>query len=264
MELLSILLSALIGIVSPTGLVLDQVVEDVLRGRFNRVEQLEVRVDQATTLQTLQGQVNKIRIAGRGLYPIPEFRIAVLDIETDPIDINIGSLRQGLPQLDEPLQGGVNLVLTEADINRLLQSPRITERIRNFGINLLSAPQAIQAQQYSLINPRVTFLEGDRLRAEFSIQDQQSLEQLDLQVESGLALVTPYQLQLVEPTVLVNGQPAPSQLVNKLSEGVSQRLDLRSLQDGISVRLLQLEVEAQSLQAAAFVRVEPTVLSSGK
>jgi hypothetical protein len=268
MELISILLSTLIGIFSPAGFAIDQIAENAIRSRFSSVEQLEVRVDNAPSYQVIQGKVEQVRIAGRGLYLRPEFRIAALDVETDPIDVNVASLRQGSPKLDEPLQAGVRVVLTPEDINRLLQSPQITERIRNFGINLLNAPQAIQAQRYSLINPRVTVLERDRLQAEVSIQDEQSSEQLALRVESGFEIVQGSQLQLVNLQIWVNGEPAPSQLVQALSEGVSRRLDLRSLQaSGITARLLQLEIEPQAIEATAFVQVEPSaslIVSSGR
>jgi hypothetical protein len=258
MELISVLLSILLGIFSPAGLAVDQVVEDALRANVSTVEELEVRVDNTPSLQLLQGKVSKIRIAGQGIYPIPELRIATLEVETDPLDVNVREVRRGSVQLDQPLQSGVRLVIEAEDINRLLQSPRITNQLRSFGISFLNAPQAIQAQRYEFVDPQVTFLDNDRIRADVIIQDQQTLEQLALRVETGFTIVAGRQLQLIDPVVLANGEAAPNQFIRALSAGISQRLDARSLaEQGLTLRILDWQVRPEAIELVAFVRIEP-------
>lgn len=65
MEFFTILLSGLLGLVSPAGLVIDRTAESFIRSRFE-VEQLQVRVDNAPSHQLLQGKVERVLIAGRG------------------------------------------------------------------------------------------------------------------------------------------------------------------------------------------------------
>ncbi len=69
MEFIAILLSSLISLVSPTGLVIDKVAENTLRKQFASVERLQVRIDNTPSYQILGGRVDRIRIAGRGLFP---------------------------------------------------------------------------------------------------------------------------------------------------------------------------------------------------
>ena len=90
MEFLTILLSSLFGLVSPTGLVVEKVTSNAVRSQFARVEQLQVRVDNPPSYQLLQGKVQKVRIAGRGLQLKQlNIRLAVLELKTDPIDLDI-------------------------------------------------------------------------------------------------------------------------------------------------------------------------------
>lgn len=265
MEFLSVLLAALLGIVSPGGFAVDQIVEDAIRSNVNQVETLDVRIDNTPSFQLVQGKVNKIRIAGSGIYPVPELRIATVEVETDPIDVNIRRVRQGQIQFDQPFQSAARVTLTADDINHLLQSPRFTETVRSFSLRFLSAPQAIRAQQYEFLNPRVTFLPNGRILGEVSIQDLRSQEQLDLELETGLNIIDGRQLQLVNPRIEANGEAVPQQFINALSKGISRRLDLRSLQgQGITVRVLQLNIQPEQIETVAFIRVEPSIVLSGK
>ena len=266
MEFVSIAMSVLISLLSPAGLAVDRVLEDAIRSQVSSVEDLDIRVDNTPTWQLLQGKISQVRIAGTGVHPIPAFRIEQIALETDPIDVDVRSLRQGRVRLDEPLQSGVAIAVTAADVNQWVQSPQLLEGLRNFGINLLPTPQAIQAQRYSLIDPEVAFLD-DRLRVAVAIQDDQTLDNVALQLESGFAIEQGRSLQLVNPSLLVNGEPAPRQFTDALAAGINRSLDLRTLApDGITVRVIDLEIDDGKTAIAFFVRVEPvalTVTSSG-
>lgn len=54
-----------------------------------RADTLEVRVDNAPNYQILLGNVDRIRVAGRGVYVLEFLRIDEVDIETDPISIDL-------------------------------------------------------------------------------------------------------------------------------------------------------------------------------
>ncbi|MGH2415639.1 MAG: LmeA family phospholipid-binding protein, partial [Microcystaceae cyanobacterium] len=79
MEFLTIFLSSLLAAISPAGLILETVVENTLRDRVEAVEQLEVRIDNTPSYQVLQGKVDRVRIASRGVEPIPHLRIEALE-----------------------------------------------------------------------------------------------------------------------------------------------------------------------------------------
>ena len=263
MEFFAILLSSVLGILSPAGLVVDKVAENAIRHQFSSIEKLAVRIDNAPSYRFLQGKADRIRIAGRGLYPIEGVRIAALELETDPIAVTPASLRTGKPQLAQPLRAGVRLVLTWQDINQALQSPAIASRFRNLSLNLLTNGASQQLQRYTLVDPQVEFLGNDRIRLQVTLAGQQSgNSQPDRQaivIESGIAIAQGHQLQLVDPQMSLDGQPVPSQLVSLLIGGLSDRLDLDQLTDrGITARILKLEMMPDGVAIAGFVSLDPS------
>ena len=259
MEFITILLSGLLGLVSPAGLVIDRIAENAIRSQFGKVEQLQVRVDNAPSYQLLQGKVERVRIAGRGLQlKRQDIRIAALELETDPIAFELRSLGQRQPKLKRPFQAGVRLVLTQQDINQALQSPGLIARLRNLSIRQLPKPAGIPVQGYEFVNPRVEFLENNRLRFQVELT-QGNVKPLAIMVELGLGVLAGRQIQLVAPVVSVNGQAVPNQLVNAIATNLSKQLDLRNLElYGLRTRLIELKVSQDELEIAAFLRVEPS------
>ncbi|HBB35114.1 MAG TPA: DUF2993 domain-containing protein [Cyanobacteria bacterium UBA9273] len=259
MELLTILLSSLLSVVSPAGLVIDTVAENALRSQLERVEQLEVRVDNTPNYQILQGKVERVRIAGRGLWLTPEMRIDALELETDPIDLDIQSIREGgresaAKSLRQPLQAGMRLVLTESDINQALQSPTVMSQLQEIGGRFLRGA----TEDNEVKNPRLELLENQRIRFQMEVRKGET-QPVAVIVESGLSVTAGHTLELIEPVVSIDGNPLPPQLVAGFATGLSNRYNLRSLEDaGIMARLLQLEISTDKLELAAFVRFEPT------
>lgn len=260
MELLTLLLSALLGILSPVGFGVDQVVETAIQDQLEAAEALDVRIDNTPNYQYLQGRADRIRIAGRGLYPIENFRIAVFEVETDAVALDPNSLRQGRPELEHPLQAMFRLVLTEADLNRALRSDQVANRLDDLNLDFFSPGAA----QYDVVDPQVEFLENDRIRLQATLQQQvnQSTNppnpQNVIAIETGINLVSGRQIQLIDPAITFNGNPVPAELLNYFAAGISQLLDLSKLESmGITTRALKLEVEGDQLTLVSFLRVEP-------
>ncbi|NJO41529.1 MAG: DUF2993 domain-containing protein [Cyanobacteria bacterium CRU_2_1] len=258
MEFFTILLSALLGILSPAGFVVDRLAEDAIRDQLDSAEALAVRIDNAPGYQVLQGRADRIRIAGRGIYPIEGVRIDTLEVETDPIALNPDGFQQGDPQLEQPLQAAIKVVLTETDLNQALQSEPIVDQLNDFNLAALGTESEGQAEEYTLVNPQAEFLENNRLRLQITLQEEQSGTQNIITVESGLAIGSGRQLQLVEPSIAVDDQPLPPELLDFLVGNLSERLDLANLEEsGITARVLKLEITGDQLTLIGFVRVEP-------
>ena len=263
MELVAIILSGLLTLISPVGVVLDSVAEKSIRSQLYSAEQLEVRVDNVPSYQYLQGKIERVRFAGRGLYLTPDFRIDTLEIETDPIDIDLERLNregQNIPQfLRQPARGAMRLAIAEEDINQTLRSPAILEQLGQLGPNLTEGSETGErlAQRYRPINPRIEFLENNRLRFQIEIEDRRDGGTLRIRAESGLEIVSGRKLQLVEPIVMLNEKQAPTKLVNRIAKNLSDRLDLGSLDNrGLQARILQLNITPERLEIVAFARIE--------
>jgi LmeA-like phospholipid-binding len=259
MEFFTILLSSLLGLFSPVGFIVDRVAEDAIRSQLNAIETLAVRVDNTPNYQLVQGKVDRVRIAGRGVYPAVGIRIAAVEVETDAIAVDSGKLQQGQIELEQPFNAGVRLVLTEADI---LQSPQINQQLRDLSLDFLGSP-AQQLDRYDFVDPQVELLAPNRLRFQVELQSQQSGQRITLTAESGIQISAGRQLQLIEPTATVDGNPLPPQLINLLVGGVSQRLDLANLEDaGITARVLEWDIDQAQLSVAAFVSIDPQFIDS--
>ena len=261
MEIITVLLSSLLLIISPVGFVVDQVAENAIRSRLEDAESLEVRIDNGPSYQFLQGKVDKVRIAGRGISPIPGFRIEVAELETDPIDLAFGPLRNGEVVLDKAFQGAAHLSRTEADINTCLASPFVMERLASLKIGGLNQAQSRERDRYQIKNPTVDFLEGDRLKITVELEDLVVEEAgLFLEAETGLAIVEGDRLVLNAPSLIVNGQPAPERLITTVLGDFSNRFSLQQFDErGLTARVLNLAVMEESIDLALWVKVDPSV-----
>ncbi|MEA5466600.1 LmeA family phospholipid-binding protein [Leptothoe sp. PORK10 BA2] len=257
MEFISILLSSLIFIGSPIGFALDTIAENALRSRLNGVEDLQVRVDNGSNLNLLQGKIERLQIGARGVYPVPGFRVAIADLDTDPIDLDFNRLRQGEVVLDQPLNGALHIAITPEDVNRYLQSPEFTEQLNKLQLNLGNAAQSRELGRYRLDNPQVTFLPDNQLQLEVDLSEPSLGDGLKIKAQSGFTIENGHRLVLVDPQVSVNGSAAPPQLFDSLS---SDKLSLTRLEDsGLTVRILDSTISPEQLDLALWVSIDPSV-----
>jgi hypothetical protein len=267
MEWFTIILSSLLAAISPTGLILDRVVENTLRSQVEGVEHLEVRIDNTPSYQVLQGKVDRIRIASRGVQPIANLRIAIAELETDPLDVDLQRLqREGekaLPQaLRQPAQGAVRLVITESDLNQALQSPNLKSRLETVINDLVARNKEAATSSFKVLNARLEFLQNNRLSFQIQLQPSESekdaSELIAIKLETGLNLIAGRSLQLSEPTGTFNNRRLSTRLLRGFAQGLSEELDLRRLEKrGITARLLKFSLGEEEMKIAAFIRIEP-------
>lgn len=266
MEWLTIALSSLLTIIAPVGLILDTVVAERIRSQVADVEHLAVRIDNVPSHQVLAGKVERIRIASRGIYPISNLRIEAIELESDPIEINLERLQQGgknalTESLRQPVQTAVRLEINEADINHALQSPEIKAKLQTL-INQLVPNQEEINTKFELLNISCQFLPKNRISTQIQLQqsnsDNREIRPLEIILEVGLNIVNGHSLELVEPSGSINGRKLSTRLLNGFAEGLNDKLDLRILEDkGILVRVLQWQIDQESVNLAAFIRVNP-------
>lgn len=258
MEWITIILSSLFTLISPVGLVADQVAEGVIRDRLYQAELVDVRIDNTPNFRLVGGRVDRVRFAGRGIFPIPEFRIDILDVETDPIDIDLPALQDGEFALDEPLQAATHIMLKTEDINTLLRSPRVQTLLNTLEFNLPGAYDR-EKNRYGLSNPQIEFLADNRVRITVNLEDRVQQEQVEALVETGIQIVDGHQLVLLEPSIVIDEQPVPDQLIAAFTEGIDTELTLKQFEDlDVVARVLQFELQPEALDLVVYVRVDPS------
>jgi LmeA-like phospholipid-binding len=253
MEFFALLLSGLLAILSPINFGGEAIVAQQLKKQFVAVEDLVVRIDNAPNYQIIQGKIDQVRIAGKGLYPIADLRIDTLEIETDPI-----ALKGLKAQLAKPLQAAVKVVLTEADVNKALQSPAVIQRIKQIGGKALGFQAGDLLNQYEFVNPRVAFLSDRRLRVDLELKSNSRPDQLKINLETDVTVAAGQSLELTNTTINANDQPFYPPLTRRIVEGVNQQLNLDRLEDnGITARILKLDFGQKQATIAAFVQARP-------
>ncbi|MEM6521525.1 MAG: DUF2993 domain-containing protein [Cyanobacteria bacterium P01_C01_bin.70] len=258
MEWITIILSSLFTLLSPVGLVADQVAEGVIRERIYQADLIDIRIDNTPNFRLVGGRVDRVRFAGRGVYPIPEFRIDTLDIETDPIGIDLPALQSGTFALDEPLQAATHIILKTEDLNTLLRSSRIQTLLDTLEFNLPGASSR-EEDRYRLSHPQVEFLSANRVRITVNLQDRVLQEQVKAVVETGLQFIDGHQLELLSPSIVINDQPVPRQLIEAFTAGINSELTLQQFEDlAVVARVLQFELRPDALDLVVYVRVDPS------
>ncbi len=224
----------------------------VRASQFTKVEKLQVRIDNPPSHQLLLSKVQRLRIAGRGLQLKQlAIRLAVLELETGPIDLDISSLGRGKPKLEQPLQAGIRLVFNSQDINQALKSKAVVNRLQNLGLNVLQTPS--REQRLQAVNPRVELL-PNRLRLQVELTEVDALP-LAITVEVGINIIAGRQIQLVDPVIYVQ-EEVPGRIVDAIASNFNKQLNQANLEAyGISARVLKLVIAQQKLEIAAFVRV---------
>ncbi|ELR97288.1 DUF2993 domain-containing protein [Gloeocapsa sp. PCC 73106] len=260
MELITIFLASLIGMLSPSGVIAEQRIATAIRDRVPEVEYLRVRIDNRPTHRILKGKADQLKIAIRGLYLIPSVRIEALEIETDPFQVSFANSSPSTGDLSaialqQPLQLGLRLVLTESDLKEALQSPVVQSYLEE---SVAPLPQA-QAQNYRLVSFDVDLIGSERLRLNLQLEpvDVTNKEKLNILIDSGIAIRQGRRLELIEPVATINERKVSSRFLNRVVQRLTEDLDLKVLEsEGITSRILQLEIKEDKLNLAAFVRME--------
>lgn len=265
MELLLILLSGLFSIVSPGGLVLDILAGNLLNSEVEKAEQLITRVDNTPSYQVATGKLDKIRIASRGVSIGSLLKIDTLELETDSIDINLSNLKttnleEIRKSLRKPLQGAVRLIVTEENLNQTLQSAEVQTQLQQ-GLNrLIRQKTGSSAFSYQLLNPHLEFLEDNILKLEFQLKRLEGrrsrFQELAMTLECEIKVIEGTKIELVKLRGTVNDRPISDRLLQGFAQGISDRLNFTNLeQNRTFVRLLQLEINNNQIELAAFVRI---------
>ncbi|MBD1874795.1 DUF2993 domain-containing protein [Nodosilinea sp. FACHB-131] len=261
MELITIILSALLGVAGSGGVVVDTLAEAALRNQLAEAETLQVRIDNVPNYQLASGRIEHTWIAARGVETrqLPGLRIDSIDIETDAVDVDLGRLQQGTLVLDEPAQTALRLRLNDDDLNAFLQSPLVQGWLDTLEFTLPGAAGQRERNRYGLANPSLEFLEGDRFRVVVDLQDRVTQENIAIVVELGLAILNGHRFALVDPTITVDGEDTPPQLLESFVQGAQERLTLRRLEAlGVVARVIDFKVRDNELDVAIFAKIEPT------
>jgi hypothetical protein len=291
MEIFILILSSLISVLSPIDFAADKVAESQIRSQFQKVEVLRVRIDNAPLANWGNGKVDKIRIAGRGFFPVDDVRIEAIEVETDPIDVSRKELfgRPTKVLLQRPLGVAARVVITKEDVVRALKSKviagavqRLLDRVDRRTESQPSQPEkpaeqpnqseqprqpgrlqqrleAIRARvdQYRIQDPRVEFLPNQRIAVQVDVIELKTSTVLKLQAETGFEILEQRRIRFVDPAITVNGQPLTAEAARNFADNVAEQLDLKrfaALLD-VQARIFTANIRDGRLEIAGFLQL---------
>jgi len=88
MEILATLVALLAALGAGAGYWAEQAARQMLLTQLDKAEVLEVRIQSQPNYRLLNGQAERLLVAGRGLYRAPFPRLELLELETDPVAID--------------------------------------------------------------------------------------------------------------------------------------------------------------------------------
>ncbi|MEL6927737.1 MAG: DUF2993 domain-containing protein [Cyanobacteria bacterium J06600_6] len=279
MEILTIVLASLLSLGSGGGLVLDKIAQGKIRQQVISIEEQRVRIDNQPNYRVVQGKVGRVRIASRGVRIEPGIRIAELDLETDPLavkldEINLSSIDRLRESLVTPATGAARLVLHETDLNQALQSKKVRQQLQQTLNRLIASRAGSNNIRYEISEVQLDLRPKNRLQLAFQLsrprpqqasdlsrlgtsRPQNPSRELIISLELSLRVMNGQTIRLLDPKGTVNGRPMSPRLLNGFATGISDHLNLNTLEaDGILARILQLEISEDNLELVSFVRLE--------
>ncbi len=263
MDVFTLFLSSLITLISPVGVVVDTVVAQQLRSQVAGVEELAVRVDNTPSYQPIAGKIDRIRIASRGIEIIENLRIDTFDVETDPIDVDLNKIQnlKGIKavqsSLNKPLQGAFRMVIKEDDLNTALEAYSIREELQG----LLDTVLPPEAPSFNILKLQINFMAENRLALEIELEQEgeegEPPTELNIAAEVAFEIEQGKKIKLTDLSAIINDRKLSSRFANILVAGISERLSLDIFSDqGFLVRILQLNLNDETLDVAAFFRLD--------
>jgi hypothetical protein len=258
------LLGLVASVAGGAGYFVDHSARQLLLQELDRAEVLEVRIQSTPNYRLLNGEADRLLVAGRGLYRKPFPRVDVLELETDPLQIDPGLLRGEPLELQSPLQAAVRVVITTEDLNAALQAPEILHQFQNIKADLPLGAVPNQQQVFDLNNPRAELLPEGRIQLSAQLTQRaadttpsSSSETLDIVFSSGLQVENGQRLRLDNPEFTLGSVRVPDEIANAFLGGLNETLSLNDLEDkGITARVLKLAITPASLEVVGFIRIE--------
>ncbi len=292
MEIFILILSSLISVLSPANFAADKIAESTIRSQFKQVEVIKVRVDNAPIYNVVNGKVDKIRIAGRGFFPVEDVRIDTIEVETDPIDVKRRQLF-GKPTrvvLQRPLGVAARIVITKEDVIRALKSKVVADAIQRLidsrdrqQDNQPAQPEPpsepskqpeqnqpeqprqpsrleqirTRIDQYRVQDPKVEFLPNQRVAVQAEIVDLKTSAVLKIQAETGFDILEQRQIRFTDPTITLNGQPLTAEAARNFADRLAEQLDVKRYAALLNVRakILKASINEGRLELAGFLQL---------
>ena len=272
MELLVSIMSAIVAIATSVNAVGDEVLKNKLESQIKSVDTIAVRVDNTPNYDLSKGKVKRVRVATRDLEISGAIAFKVLELDVDGIDIRLREWLQqdifteidGVPTLrlrqlfEQPVNIASRAVLTQEQLDNMLQSPFINRTIRRRLQQTLNriAQSNYRREEFEISSFALDLIGENRIVLKmklsgFDREDGTKNAELNVDFEFALEVINGVSFRLTEQQVFVDGEEVkPEQRVLVVAP-----VTLKALEEvGIKVRVIEWESNQDELELALFIR----------
>jgi len=229
---------------------ISKVAEVGITSQLDEVEELNVDI-RTDPIKVIQGEVDSVTIEGKGMVIQQDLRMETLEISTDTVAIDPLSVVFGNIELTQPADAEARIVLTEADLNRALNSDFLRSKLKLLKLQYQGKSITIDIQQIQLELP------GDGkivINAEFLV-----LEDAEQKHVSAICAprLNPTQQRIELEIISSEGQGLTPELVGAILDQVTPLLDLKNFElPGINLYLREFEVQSGQIVLCANTQIE--------
>ncbi len=221
-----------------------------IASRFDQVEALEAQVH-TDPGKLLQGELEAANLKGKGLVIKKDLRTADLSVESDGFAIDPIKAALGDIELTRPTHATIAVTLTEADIERALNSDYIAGKLQKLKF-------AVDGQLTRLHPQRVTVkMPGEgkvKLAADVTLTDAGDTERIAFSAIPKL-FSDGHHIQFKE--VSIDAENASQALTESLVNTLNQLLDLRNFTlSGMDLQLQEMDIQTGQMQVTTAARLE--------
>lgn len=233
---------------------LSKAAEIAISSQLDEVENLDVDI-RTDPLKLIQGELESVKIEGKGLVMQKDLRTEELEVKTTNIAINPLSAAFGKIELTRPTEADAHVVLTEQDMERAFNSEFIHQKLQNLDVNVNGQLMTINTRQVEFQLPG----EG-KIALKAEIQPNGTGEMKQVAFTTVPRIVTGGEKVVLEDVQYTEGENLSPEITATLLERAGELLDLRNFElEGMSLRLKGLDVQKGklTLQATALVEQFP-------
>lgn len=229
---------------------ISKVAELGITSQLDEVEELNIDI-RTDPLKVIQGEVDSVTIAGKGMVIQQDLRMESLEIITDSVSIDPLSVVFGNVELTQSTNAEATICLTEADLNRALGSEFLRPRLKNLSMQMEGKPIVVDIQYARLKLP------GDgklAIKADLLIQETGETQQFS-------AIVVPKlkeNEQKISLEILsTEGRGLTPELSAAILERIMVLLDIRNFEiPGMTLQLKSFKVHPGKLTLYATTRID--------
>lgn len=217
--------------------------------QLDEVEDISVDI-RTDPIKAVQGEVESVAIAGKGIVMKQDLRMEKLEINTNSVSINPLSAVFGNLELTQPTDADAKVVLTETDLTRAFNSDYLRSKMRNLKIDVQGHPITIDIQQVKIHLPGNGQLD---LNGQFLVQESGETQQVSA---VGIPHLQEDRQKIDLEILSAKGNGLTLELATAIFEQLTDLLDLRNFDiPGMSLQLKKFDVQEGKLVLHALTKI---------